>query len=188
MLAKAEYSKLWSEACGGDVKSYSELHSRLFSGLFEYARKIVKDDDVANDLIQELFVKLWTKRASIGEIDNVRAYLLTSIRCSAINYIKRQKLTEAKVLQLELQSVQFSVEDLITSRETHTILKKRIGAAINKLPGRQREMIYLRYFEELDYQQIVELTGLKYQSVLNHIYRAVQMLKDEFRSTNRCAA
>ncbi|WP_207531773.1 RNA polymerase sigma factor [Desertivirga arenae] len=189
MLAREKYSKLWKETCAGNQKSYSELHSYLFTGLFEYARKMVKDEDVAHDIVQELFVKLWLKRERIGEIVNVKAYVFTSVRCMSINYLKSCKVRESNILNLDFPEFQFSAEELITNREASSILESKMRVAIDKLPGRQREMIYLRYFEELDYKQIVEVTGLKYQSVVNHIYRAVQLLRDEFSTTpDRCAA
>lgn len=184
MLAREKYSRLWKEACEGNQKSYAELHSYLFTCLFDYARKMVKDEDVAHDLVQELFVKLWLKRSVIGEIQNVKAYVFTSIRCMGINYLKSLKLRESKVLNMEISEFEFSAEEQITIRETDLILQAKMRVAIEKLPGRQREMIYLRYFEELDYKQIVEVTGLKYQSVINHIYRAVQLLRDELGITN----
>ena len=149
-----------------------------------------KDEDEANDLLQDMFVRLWVKKTSIGKIGNVKVYFYTSIRSIVFNYLRRIKNQDAKLdsmLSIDVD-IQFSAEDIITEKETNLKLKKTIATALNRLPLRQREIMYLRFYESLDYSQIVEITGIKYQSVVNHIHRAVQSLREEFKETDMIAA
>jgi RNA polymerase sigma factor (sigma-70 family) len=177
-----ELSKLWDAVCLGNQEAYGTLHTQLYPGLFSYVRSILKNEEEANDLLQDMFVKLWLKKESIGKIDNVKSYFYTAIRSIALNYIRQVKLRESKLDDLaSIIDIQFSAEDIITEKETSLKLKKTITAALNKLPSRQREIIYLRFYESLDYTQIVEVTGIKYQSVVNHIHRAVQSLREDYR-------
>jgi len=176
-----ELSKLWDAVCLGNQDAYATLHTQLYPGLFSYVRSILRNEEEANDLLQDMFVKLWLKKESIGKIDNVKSYFYTAIRSIALNYIRQVKLRESKLDDLTSVDIQFSAEDIMTEKETSLKLKNTIAAALNKLPSRQREIIYLRFYESLDYAQIVEVTGIKYQSVVNHIHRAVQSLREDYR-------
>jgi len=176
-----ELSKLWDDVCNGNQGAYATLHTHLYPGLFIYAKGILKDEDQANDLLQDMFIKLWLKRTSIGKIENVKSYFYTSIRSIAFNYIRRTKLEDTKLASLIFADIQFSAEDIITERESNLKLKAVISNALNNLPSRQKEIIYLRFYESMDYNQIVDVTGIKYQSVVNHVHRAVQTLREEFR-------
>lgn len=189
MLNKAiELSNLWEQVCLGNEKAYSSLHYQLYPGLFVYAKNITKDEDVTHDLVQELFIKLWTKKAIIGQIANVKAYFYRATRSIVINHLRSIKNQESKLNSMVSVDIQFSAEDIITTEETSLELKRSIEGALNKLPSRQREIIYLRFYEDMDYTQIVAVTGIKYQSVVNHVYRAVQVMRDSLTATGKLTA
>jgi RNA polymerase sigma factor (sigma-70 family) len=182
MLAnKNDFSELWNNVCAGCHQSYAKLHYQLYPSLFAYIRGMVRDEQLANDLLQDMFVKLWVKKESIGEILNVQAYFFTAARSITLNFIKKEKNAGRKLDQMAFIDLQISVEELITEKESELKLKRTINSALEKLPVRQREILYLKFYEDLDYNQIVSVTGIKYQSVINHIYRAVQALREDFR-------
>ena len=182
MLAKrTNHSELWNEVRTGCHQSYARLHYQLYPSLFSYMRGLVRDEQIANDLLQDMFVNLWVKKDAIGEILNVKAYFFTAARSIALNFIKREKNTGKRLEQLAFVDIQISAEEQITEKETSLILKRTINSALDRLPGRQREILYLKFYEGMDYHQIVGVTGIKYQSVINHIYRAVQTLREDFR-------
>ncbi len=164
-------------ACGGDHDAYASLHQSLYPGLHHYLFKMIRDSDVVDDLLQELFVKLWRKRDRIGTIKSVKSYFFTAARSMAINYfrqIKSQSLRLANFVQPEME---FSAEEIMISGEINTELKTFMVDALNQLPARQREIVYLKYYEEMDYQKIAEVTGIQYQSVINHVFRGLQTLR-----------
>lgn len=178
---KTDLPLLWKEVYAGNHQSYAALHYQLYPGLFAYVRRMIKDEQIANDLLQDMFVKLWVKKDVIGEIVNVKAYFFTTARSITLNYIKRLKTQDKYLEEAIFADVEFSAEEIITERETNLSIKRTITSALDKLPLRQREIVYLRFYEDMDYNQIVEVTGIKYQSVINHIYRAVQTLREDFR-------
>lgn len=178
---RLDFSKLWDEVCSGNQKAYATLHRQLYPALFSYVRGIVRDEDLANDLLQDMFVKLWMKKTFIGPIGNVKSYFFTTIRSLALNHIRQSKLQNKKLENLAFADIQFSAEELNFEREEGLERTRTISLALEKLPERQREILYLRFYEGMDYDQIVTVTGIKYQSVLNHIHRAVQRLREDFR-------
>ncbi len=181
----AHYSELWNQVCQGNQQAYALLHQQLYSSLYLYAKRMVDDQDDASDIIQELFVKLWNKRKTIGEIRHVKSYFYRALRSTAINHIRGVKAMESRNQYFSFTDLELSTEDHMIAEEyvseQHYFLKN----ALEKLPVKQREIIYLRFYENLDYSQIVEITGIKYQSVINHIHRAVTMLRAELKSVKR---
>ena len=169
---------LWEKVRQDDEASFAAIHSQLFSGLFCYAMKMIKDEEVVDDLLQELFIKFWVKRKTIGEIQHVNAYFFRSVRSMVLNYIKSTSLKCDKLSRLPLMDLEFSKEEIIIHKENDLEIRNKLLNAVNSLPKKQREMIYLRFYEGLEYNQIASVTGIRYQSVINHVYRATQSLRE----------
>jgi RNA polymerase sigma-70 factor (ECF subfamily) len=170
-------------AIDGDHHAYSLLHKNMYPGLFSYLFQMVKDEDIVDDLLQELFVKLWQKRVQIGAIKNVKAYFFTASRSMAINHFRRVKSQSLRLEKLIQPEMEFSAEDILVSAEHDIELKGAMANALNALPVRQREIIYLKYYEDMEYQKIAQVTGIQYQSVINHVFRGLQTLRTTFKNT-----
>lgn len=177
-----ELSKLWNEVCAGNQRAYSLIHQRLYSKLYIYGKRIIKDDELLYDVVQETFIRLWMKKESIGQIENVEAYFYVVMRSFCLVSLQSIKAIEAKKQTIAFLDSQDSIEDIITQREIDLKQRWILEAALSKLPARQREIMRLRFFESLNSSEIVKVTGIKYQSVANHLYRAVQTLKELYTS------
>ncbi len=177
-----ELSKLWSEVCIGNQRSYTLIHQKLYRALYVYGNRMLNDDELTNDVIQDMFIKLWVRKELTGPLDNVKAYFFAVMRSLCFDSIKNRNAMKAKNASIEFLDFQVSVEDESTQREEALKQKKAIEYALNRLPVRQREIIRLRFFESLDCAEIGVVTGIKYQSVVNHMYRAVQTLRELYGS------
>lgn len=182
------YSELWDRVCKGDQEAYASLHHQLYPCLYIYAKRIVNDAEDADDMIQDLFIKLWDRKSAIGKIGNVKAYFYAALRSVAINHLRGLKSQENKHQQLVLVDLQPSVEDILIADENSCEQRQMVKAALQKLPLKQREVVFLRFYDNLEYAQIVEITGIKYQSVVNHIHRALTMLRNELKPTKSLRA
>lgn len=168
----------WEESRSGNVQSFELIHRRLYSGLYHYMLKIIKDDGATEDILQDLFVKLWERRERLGTITNVQVYFYKAARSMAINYIKSNKLKCVGDEEVCVEIV-FSHEEVVVLRENNVAKNKMLSDALNRLPKRQREILFLKYFDEWDYDHIADVTGIKYQSVVNHVHRAILQLRSE---------
>lgn len=173
-----ELSNLWSEVCEGNHQAYTLIHQKLYGALYIYGKRIIRDGDIVNDLLQDMFIKLWLRKETTGPIDNVKAYFFTVMRSLCFDYIKNKNAIQAKKSGIQFLDFQISIEDVITQRESSLKQRKAIEYALSRLPERQREIVRLRFFESLDCAEIGEKTGIRYQSVLNHLYRAVRTLRE----------
>jgi RNA polymerase sigma factor (sigma-70 family) len=175
------HSELWDQVCKGNQQAYASLHQLLYPCLYIYAKRIVNDADDADDMLQDLFIKLWNRKSVIGKIGNVKSYFYTALRSVAINHLRGLKSQHSKHLQMGLVDLQPSVEDILIAGENSTEQRQVVKAALQKLPLKQREVIFLRFYDNMEYAQIVEITGIKYQSVVNHIHRAITLLRNELK-------
>ncbi len=167
----------WEQTLGGNVKSFGLIHEELYSSLHFYLLKIVKDEDVAQDILQDLFVKLWERKERFGAISNVKHYFLKSARSLAINYLNSYRPELLDLQNHKQVDFVFSIEDILVEKEADREMQQALIKAMNMLPKRQKEMIFLRYFDNWNYDQIANVTGLQYQSVLNHVHRGLRQLR-----------
>jgi len=167
----------WSQALEGDTNAFKEMHRELFKGLYNYALKLLQDGEMANDAVQELFVRIWVRRDGIGPMRKVKPYFFTALRRQVLNQLRNTQVRALKISGLPGPDIDFSPEEIVVRNEEYEKLQARIAALLNELPKRQKEVIYLHYFEEMDYTQIAEVMGIHYQSVLNLTQKALQKLR-----------
>jgi len=183
MLKKTdELSMLWDEVCTGNQRAYSILHQQLYPILFTRGKRILKDDELTAEVLQDTFIKLWLKKETIGPLENVKGYFFIAMRFACIDYLRNVEALKAKKDVIVFFDFQNSIEDVITEREVRFKQRMILEGALNKLPARQCEIMRLRFFENLNCTEIGKVTGIKYQSVVNHLYKAVQTLRGMYSS------
>ena len=170
-------SAWWQLALQGDTLAFEKMHQELFPGLYYYALKLLEDNELADDAVQDLFIKIWVKRATIGELQKVKAYFFTALRRQVLNQLRNLRLRQLNISRLLQPEIEFSPEEIVVRQEEANTLHARLLELLNGLPPRQREAIYLHYFENMDYQQVAAVMGVNYQSVLNLTQKAMQKLR-----------
>lgn len=176
-IESSELAWLWQQTILEDTGSFKKIHDILFDGLYLYALKLLESEDLANDAVQDLFIKIWTKRHSIGEIKKIKPYFYTSLRRQILNQLRDLKLRNLKIKLFPQTDIEFSQEDIVVIKEEYAHLQHQIIELLNNLPKRQKEVIYLHFFENLDNNQIATIMKVTYQSVLNLKQKAIQKLR-----------
>ena len=113
----------------------------------------------------------------IGPLKKVKPYFFTALRRQVLNQLRNLHLRELRIGALPRPDIDFSPEEIVVRNEEYLSLQAKIAVLLNELPKRQKEVIYLHYFEEMDYTQIAEIMGIHYQSVLNLTQKALQKLR-----------
>ena len=162
---------------GGDTMAFRDIHRVLFKGLYNYALKLLQDGELAGDAVQDLFVRIWVRRGQIGVIKRVKPYFFTALSRQVLNQLRNLHLRELQISGMPRPDFEFSPEEIVVRNEEYENLQHKIAALLNELPRRQKEVIYLRYFAEMDNTQIAEVMGIHYQSVLNLTQKALQKLR-----------
>lgn len=175
---EANEKKLWKRFTNGDLDAYEQMFRRYYRDLYGYGLKLCSRPEMVRDCIQELFVVIWDRRAFLDDVQSVKAYLLASLRRSILKEIKRQRRYSTNTIEYQQGSnIQFSPEEVMVEDESRLSQKKALYNALAQLPDRQKEVLYLKYFNGMSYDEIEEILSINYQSIRNHIYRAVTKLK-----------
>ena len=168
-------AEIWSRLVDQDMDALSYLFKKYYSLLFNYGLKMVRDDQLIEDTIQDVFYKFWKKSQSLDKVENPKSYILRSFRNTLIDRITKLKNQEKATFTFIHETE--SVQDKIIEEESHLEMRKRIDQGLDNLPERQREIIYLRFYQDMDYQQISEALGINYQSVRNSVHASVKKLR-----------
>lgn len=167
---------LWTAFKDGDRDAFAVLFRRHFSLLFQYGTKLCADRIVVEDCIQELFTELWQNKP-VAEVQSVKAYLLTAVKYKIFKvYRNNPSLKSYEEIQNNT-SFEISHENFMITKEEDQQKAKRIIIALEQLPGRQKEMIYLKIYQALSYEEISEVMGINYQAVRNLFSQAIKSLR-----------
>ncbi len=169
---------LWVSFLDGSRSAFQDIYSKYYQSLYSYGMRKLNHAELVRDCIQDLFVTLWTNRANLSRTANVKFYLLASLR----NQLIKVSAADSKWQKVEISStehfqIQFNPESEYIRKENLSQKAKILIEALDKLTARQKEVLYLRYFEELSYEQIAELLNLSVKGVYKLNYRAIDAMK-----------
>jgi len=170
---------LWKGLRQGDKEMLVALYKKYYHSLLFIGLREIKDAHLVKDAIQQLFLYLWEKRATIEEANNVKTYLITSfLRRLTSDWKKSGKTGTLQVVWNNYsEDPQPNPEEELIRKDQQTHLFKLLMNHINELPNRQRELIVLKFYEGLSYEEIVQRTGLSHRTVYNKIHEALKKLK-----------
>ncbi|WP_157637905.1 RNA polymerase sigma factor [Flexithrix dorotheae] len=169
--------ELWTDLQGGSSIAFHQIYQRYVQVLFNYGKKFTNQRELIEDCMQELFTGLWKYREKLGSVKNLKSYLLISFRRKLIPELqKANRLTEINKKNVRFEIV-FSPERTKINEERQLEQNQNLLNQLNSLPERQREALYLRYYEGLSCQEIAEIFEMNPQSVYNLLNRAINLLK-----------
>ncbi|WP_433902676.1 RNA polymerase sigma factor [Sphingobacterium puteale] len=175
--------QIWQMFQVGHEPSFKILFERYDRLLFNYGFKFTQNEAIIEDSIQELFVKLWCNRDNISAHVAVKNYLLKAFRRTLVKKIE-QSVRRTDVTNSSIDYLPFTIElphDLSMIRqERATEITNKLEQALHQMTARQREIIHLRFFEELPYTEIAEIMGLSTKDTYKLYYRALDRLKKHF--------
>lgn len=170
---------LWTGLKQGDKEMFLALYKKYYHSLLFIGLKEIKDAQLVKDTIQQLFLYLWEKRVTIEEAKNVKTYLITSfLRKLTGDWKKSQKTGSLQVVWNHYsEDPQPNPEENLIRKDGQNHLFKLLMNHINELPNRQKELIVLKFYEGLTYEEIVQKTGLSHRTVYNKIHEGLKKLK-----------
>lgn len=171
-------NNLWQRFVEGDQSCFKLLFKKYHQKMYGYGIKICSKPELVKDCIQELFKTVWERRDKLDHITTPNVYLFVSLRRKIMYQLKNSRKTRGEMDEVDKQSfIQFSMEDLIIINEQKYQQKEALKEALNQLSDRQREVIYLNYYNGMSYGEIEQILSINRQSVRNHVYRAMETLR-----------
>lgn len=183
-ISKRRAEELFDQIKFGDQKALETLFSIYFPRLNDFARNVVKDDVISQDIVQDVFVKVWEKKSEIENI-NFEAFLFKMVRNRCIDYIKHLKVVNNRMQEIQISS---KYEELyridFVGNEPYVLieqeLKLKIEKTIQSLPDRCREVFVLSRMNGLKNKEIAEKLGINIKNVERHLSRAMQSFRENF--------
>jgi RNA polymerase sigma-70 factor (ECF subfamily) len=164
-------SEIWNRFRRGEEKAFTYIFDTYHLQLFEYGQRFTTDTELIGDSIQDLYFELASKKDRLSSTDNILFYLLKSVRQKIFDSLKRNRIAEKHLDQFRLE---YSVEADSFERE---LKLDRIAQALNQLPARQKETIYLKFYKNMSNAQVAEIMQTNYQSVGNNVQKAIHRLR-----------
>jgi RNA polymerase sigma factor (sigma-70 family) len=183
---KSEEQLLWLRFLKGDNQVLNLIYLQHSNALFDYGCRFTNDRDLVKDCIQEVFCSLMRTRGNLSETDNIRLYLLKSLKRRIIRELKKNINNPQLLSDLEYP---FDLRWAETIEEQfHEIEEEKkhlVTQAMQSLTERQKEAIYLRFNRGLEYEEISFLLNLNYQSSRALIHRAIEKLREVIHVPNK---
>ncbi|MDJ1470282.1 RNA polymerase sigma-70 factor [Xanthocytophaga flava] len=160
----------------GNRLAFNQLYERYWRRLLNYSFNILNDSALAEDTVQEVFIRIWENKE---QIENVKAYLFKACRNRSISQLRKDHFSELQeaviaVISAEPEALmQFNVEDL----------KEKIEAAAAELPPKCREIFYMSRFEHYSIQEIAEQLNISPRTVENNLTNALKHIRQALPDT-----
>ena len=164
----------WLQLVQGEQHALAFFYERYADWLLKYGLSVAYNRELVQDAVQELFIQIWNRRENLAVPQSVKYYLMASLRRIILKDVLKGRLTTDSFpddTACENDQYSLDVQDL------DEVNASKLQAAVRSLPPRQQEVIFLRFFDKLSYEEITVLTGLDYQVLRNTIHRAIKALR-----------
>jgi RNA polymerase sigma factor (sigma-70 family) len=175
---------LWERISQGDKDAFLDLYKELYYPLVNYGIKIANDTDIAEESVDEVFMYIWDKHEQLSRVESVEAYLKTSIKRKIFRLFEKKRRTNLALNASFSENDWFEegYESFLIRMQTDELLRSNLKAAMEKLTYRQKQLIYLKFFEGESYEAIAQKTNQTIKTAYNTIYDALKILRKELKS------
>lgn len=160
--------------------AFAHIYSDNAQRLYSYGLKLVNDRDMVKDSIQDLFVEIWDTKDRLGPVRSIKAYLYKSIRRKLIRQASHKRKRYNETFELEtVQETVPSIEIRLIEKQRFDDEHKLVITALNKLSEKQREIIHLKYYGNMNYDEISEIMELDKKATYNLMAHTIKLLKQD---------
>lgn len=158
-----------------DQSAFEQVFKTHFKSLHAYAFTILKDEDEAEEIVQQVFFKLWERSENLSLQGTITAYLYRAVHNESLNYLKHQKVKANH--QLYVAYSMKSQADHAPGKMMSKELAHHFHEALNELPEQCRTVFQLSRFEEMKYREIADKLDISVKTVENHMGKALKLLR-----------
>ena len=160
-----------------DKASLEEIYKQYWSKLYVYAFNVLREREICEDIVQEIFVDLWIKRNDI-QITNLDSYLYQSVKYQIFNHFRRSKYKKQLLEKLNEVNRKYKIDESYEKKE----LKVHIKDAISKLPEQRRLIFQMSRYEGLSNKEISDNLNISLQTVKNQISESLKFIRKSLKN------
>jgi RNA polymerase sigma factor (sigma-70 family) len=174
-----ENDGLWKSFTRGDKEALTLIFEAYFNELYSYGLTLTRSSEIVEDSMQDMFFRLWKNRNNLGEINQIKCYLVKALRHHIFDNLRwKNRFVSCDNPPENPFEIEFTYEDFLISEQLNQEKREKLIGILNKLTHSQREAIYLRYFKGYDFQQIADIMSIHVQSVRNAIHRGLLSMRE----------
>lgn len=174
---QATDAQIWDDFLQGSQPAYSFMYEKYARLLYNYGYKIAQNRQLTEDCLQDLFLTILETRERLGHTDSIKFYLMRSLRREIVRKLNAQQ----RFTDNADHDVDFKVEFLYEPTWLDSQISKERSEAVlrelNQLPARQKEALFLKFFDNLSYDEIAGIMGIETTSAYKVIYKAIASLQ-----------
>jgi len=175
---KIEDSQLWSEFQSGSEAAYATIYRNNVFILYNYGLKFVSDKGLIKDCIQDLFVEIWDAKHRLGKVKSIKSYLFKSLRRKLVSETTfGRKTINGTTFFMSSKTAVDSIERSLVEKQEFDEQRLKLKKAINNLTDRQKEIVFLKYYALLSYNEIAEIMSLSKKGTYKLMGRSIQFLR-----------
>ena len=159
-----------------DVKAFEEIYQKYASRMLTYALQILKEKEVCEDIIQNIFIDFWSNRET-NTVENLEGYLFRAVKFQIFKYFRDSKFSDEDLTRLNLVEVAVSASKILEYQDLELAIKN----SVDQLPTRCKEIFELSRFEHKTNQEIADLLGVSLQAVKNQISKALSAIRTDLK-------
>ncbi len=159
----------------GDEQAYGQLYIAYMPYLLRFAQTIIKNHELAEEIVSDVFIKIWQNRADLSRVGNFKLYLYVSTKNTALNYLSRhfrKEIISLDEMSLNISMSPYNPEQLLITSEA----VKKINVEIQKLPPRCRLIFKLVKEDKLRYNEIARLLNISVKTIDNQMAIALKKI------------
>lgn len=160
-----------------DRDSFETVFKELYSSLCAYAYNFVREQEASEEIVQEIFFKMWNQRREIQISSSLDAYLYRSVRNASLNLLKHINIRE-RYKESNSENIRLSEREEVNPLEASE-LEKIIRKSIDMLPEQRKRIFIMSRYEELKYREIAEKLNISVKTVENQMGKALSFLRKE---------
>lgn len=172
-----ERNLLWSRFKEGDSTAFETIYSSYVDDLLIYGSRFTKDSTLVEDSIHDLFVRIYERREHLNTPQSIKAYLYSSLRREILHRADRREMPQDEIQESHFE-LDIDVEQAIIRSELNKEQLSLIQETLAVLSDRQREVIYLSFYNNLSHDEIAQVLGINNQSVRNLLSQGLKRMRE----------
>ena len=162
-----------------DEKALNHLFEQYYNKLYRVGLKTGTSTEIVEESIQTVFMELWRYRQTLGDVQSFEAYLITSLKRRISKEQGKNNLLKTDAFDSNTEPFPVdSYETILIQQQTSDEMRVKIQKTLNLLTDRQKEVVIMKYFDELSYDEIAQRTGLQKDSLYKVLHEAIRRLKE----------
>jgi RNA polymerase sigma factor (sigma-70 family) len=167
----------WDLFRQGDPDALGTIFRTHYPVLFQYGLRFTDDQDVVKDCIQSLFLRIWERRIAVGPTTSAKNYLMASLR--RLLHKESESNVKNDFSFFLHHEVEQSPESKLIHEQNNEVGITLLRSAFEKIPSRQKEAIYLRFYDKRDFEEIASIMGITVRATYKLVYKGLESLQEQ---------